>query len=118
MKNKNKVNLMGFIGQVQELKQPDGKRAMLGFSLATNKTWLDSGSNEQTKTQWHNIVVFGKHAIALATKLNLSKGDYVDIDGELDYGEYIDKNMVKHHTVQIIAKDVGVLAQKEQNKKG
>lgn len=114
MKNKNTVNLMGFVGEVQPLKAPDNKKAMLRFNLATNQSWFNDSGNIQTKTQWHNVVVFGKHAIALANKLKISKGDYVDVDGALDYGQFLDENNKKHKTTQIIATSVGVLAQKEQ----
>lgn len=116
MKNKNKVNLMGFVGKVNLLNAAEGKSAVLKFTLATNKQWLDSLGNQKKHTQWHNIVVFGKQAIALSEKLNLSAGDYVDVDGSLEYGEY-EKAEKTIYTTEIIANNingVGVLAQKEQ----
>ena len=81
MSDYNMVILLGRLGKDPEVRfMPDGK-AICSFSLATGKEWVKDGKKE-SKTEWHNIVCFGKTAEACGKYLK--KGSKVLIVGRLN----------------------------------
>lgn len=76
----NQVNLIGRLGG-----DPEEKNGVVKFSIATN-----DGTNDKPKTNWHNIVAFGKTGEILSKYLN--KGSQIGITGRLDYNKFEDKN--------------------------
>ncbi len=89
----NKVILIGNLGRDPELKMTPGGQALARFSVATTETWKGQDGNKQSKTEWHNIVVWGKQA-EIAEKF-LRKGKQVMIEGRIQYREYTDQAGVK-----------------------
>lgn len=75
----NQVSLIGRLGG-----DPETKNGVVKFSIATN-----DGTNDKPKTNWHNIVAFGKTGEILAKHLN--KGSQIGITGRLDYNKFEDK---------------------------
>lgn len=73
----NKVTLMGRIGKDLETVQK-GDVTITKFTLATN-----DGTKDKPKTNWHDIVAFGKAGEILAKYVG--KGDQLLIIGELNY---------------------------------
>jgi single-strand DNA-binding protein len=89
----NKVMLIGNLGRDPELKMTPSGQALARFSVATTETWKNPQGEKQTKTEWHNIVVWGKQA-EVAEKY-LRKGKQVLIEGRIQYREYTDQAGVK-----------------------
>jgi single-strand DNA-binding protein len=89
----NKVILIGNLGRDPELKMTPGGQALARFSVATTETWKNPQGEKQSKTEWHNIVVWGKQA-EIAEKF-LRKGKQVMIEGRIQYREYTDQAGVK-----------------------
>ncbi len=89
----NKVILIGNLGRDPELKMTPGGQALARFSVATTETWKNPQGEKQSKTEWHNIVVWGKQA-EIAEKY-LRKGKQVMIEGRIQYREYTDQAGVK-----------------------
>lgn len=89
----NKVILIGNLGRDPELKMTPGGQALARFSVATTETWKNPQGERQSKTEWHNIVVWGKQA-EIAEKF-LRKGKQVMIEGRIQYREYTDQAGVK-----------------------
>jgi single-strand DNA-binding protein len=56
------------------------------FSIATKRSWKDENNEWKEKTQWHNVVAFGKGFAQLADRL--VKGAHVLVQGELSAREY------------------------------
>ena len=75
----NQVNLIGRLG-----KEPETKNGACKFSIATN-----DGTKDKPKTNWHNVVSFGKTAEVL--QKYLKKGYQIGIVGRLDYNKHDDK---------------------------
>ena len=86
----NKVTLIGSLGRDVEFKHTPNGNAVANFSIATNEKWTDKQGNKQEKTEWHNIVCWGKTA-ELASKY-LSKGSTVYIEGKLETKSWEDQN--------------------------
>jgi single-strand DNA-binding protein len=85
--------LIGNLGRDPELKMTPSGQALARFSVATTETWKNPQGEKQTKTEWHNIVVWGKQA-EIAEKF-LRKGKQVLIEGRIQYREYTDQAGVK-----------------------
>jgi single-strand DNA-binding protein len=95
----NKVMLIGNLGRDPELKMTPSGQALARFSLATTETWRNPQGEKQSKTEWHNIVVWGKQA-ETAEKY-LRKGKQVLVEGRIQYREYTDQAGVKKTTAEI-----------------
>ena len=64
---KNKVQLIGNLGNDPELKNLAGGQAMLRLRLATNEKYKGADGEWKETTQWHPVVAWGKQAEVLAT---------------------------------------------------
>ena len=89
----NKVMLIGNLGRDPELKMTSQGTPVARFSLATTETWKNAQGEKQSKTEWHNITVWGKQA-EIAEKY-LRKGKQVMIEGRIQYREYTGQDGVK-----------------------
>ena len=78
----NRVTLMGHVGA--DAKQQK-ESAPVVFSLATSSRWLDEQKQRQSRTEWHNVVVFGNLGKYAA---KLKKGDRVYVEGQLRTSSY------------------------------
>jgi single-strand DNA-binding protein len=82
---KNHVDLIGFIGSDPEAHQTSNRTAVTNISLATKSRWKNESGGYDNRTEWHRIVLWGKLAEVAA---KLSKGAYVEIEGELRHRSY------------------------------
>ncbi len=89
----NKVLLIGNLGKDPELKATPSGQNVARFSIATTETWKGQDGTKQSKTEWHNIVVWGKQA-EIAEKY-LRKGKQIMVEGRIQYRDYTDQAGVK-----------------------
>jgi single-strand DNA-binding protein len=83
---KNRITLIGFLGQDAESRSTPNGTTYTRLSLATSVSWKEKGSNEyKTRTEWHRIISWNKLAEWAGT---LQKGAYIEVEGELRYREY------------------------------
>ena len=101
----NRVMLLGNLGADPDLRFGQGpETAVLRLRLATTESYFDKRSNERKeRTDWHNVVVFGKRGEAL--QKILTKGSTIFIEGRLQTGSY-EKEGQKHYRTDIIATNV------------
>jgi single-strand DNA-binding protein len=95
----NKVLLIGNLGNDPELKATPGGQHVALFSVATTETWRTQQGEKQSRTEWHNIVLWGKQA-ELAGRY-LRKGKQVLIEGRIQYRDYTDRAGVKKTACEI-----------------
>jgi single-strand DNA-binding protein len=69
-------------------------------------------TNYKDKTDWHNVVCFGKTA---EIQCNLKKGDYVCLDGSISYRPYTDKDGNKKISTSILANTIICMRTKGEN---
>ena len=100
----NKVFLMGNLGRDPEVRYTQGGAAVANFSIATNERWTDKNGQQQEKTEWHKIVVWGKTAELCGQYLK--KGRQAFIEGRLQTREWTDKQNAKQYTTEIVATNV------------
>ena len=103
----NKVMLIGNLGKDPELRFTPSGRAVARFSLATSEQWTTPEGQKQDRTEWHNIVVWGKQAETCGQYL--SKGRQVFIDGSIRSRQYDDKEGQKRYITEVIAQRVQFL---------
>lgn len=100
----NKVILIGNLGRDPELRYTQGGSAVTNFSVATNERWKDKDGNNQERTEWHRVIVWGRSAENCAQYLQ--KGSTVYVEGRLQTNEWEDKEGIKRKTTEVIARDV------------
>lgn len=108
----NKVILIGNLGKDPELRYTPSGTAVASFSLATSEKWKDREGNMQDKTEWHNIVVWGRQAEI--AKEYLAKGRQVYIEGRIQTRSWDDKDGNKRYTTEIIAQRLNFLGTRDQ----
>ena len=96
---RNKVQLIGNLGQNPEVKELNGGKKVAKFSLATNETYRNKAGEKVTDTQWHNLVAWGKTADIIGKYLK--KGSEVAVEGKLLNRTWTDKEGVKRYTTEI-----------------
>ena len=110
---KNKVQLIGNLGNAPEIKSITGGKKMARFSMATNETYRNAKGEKITETQWHNIVAWGKVA-ELAEKY-LSKGSEIAIEGKLINRSYTDKDGTKKYITEVQLNELLMLSDKNKS---
>lgn len=108
----NKVLLMGNLGRDPELRYTTGGTAVANFSIATNESWKDKNGQQQEKTEWHRIVVWGK--LAELCGQYLKKGRQAFIEGRLQTREWTDKKGEKQYSTEIVANNVTFIGPKPE----
>jgi len=83
---KNKVQLIGNVGNEPEITNLESGKKVAKFSIATNESYKDSKGGKVTNTQWHNIVAWGK--IAEIVEKYVGKGKEVALEGKLTSRSY------------------------------
>src|SRR6476660_2453069 len=107
---RNKVQLIGHLGQAPEIKPlPEGKK-LATLNLATNETYKNAKGEKVTDTQWHHVVAWGK--LAEIAEKYLAKGTELAIEGRLVNKQYTDKQGQKRSTTEIHASEMLILAKK------
>lgn len=97
----NNITIAGNIGKNPELKYSGNNLAILKFSVADT-----SGKDDNKKTTWHDIVVFGEQAENVAEKA--SQGTRVVVIGRLQIENYDKKDGTKGKRVEVVADEVAV----------
>ncbi len=107
MASVNKVILVGNLGKDPEVRFTPSGRAVAKFSIATKESWMDQENSRQERTEWHNIVVWGKQAELCGQYL--AKGRQVFIEGAIRSRNYDDKEGIKRYVTEIVAQRVQFL---------
>ena len=100
----NRVMLFGNLGMDPELRMTAGGAAVLKMRLATSESYLDRNKERRERTEWHNVVVWGKRAEALGKFL--SKGSKLFVEGSLRTSSYEDRDGNKRHRTEIVATNI------------
>jgi single-strand DNA-binding protein len=100
----NRVMLLGNLGADPELRMTSGGQSVLKMRLATSESYLDRNKVRQERTEWHNVVVWGRRAEALGKFL--TKGSRLFVEGGLRTSSYDDKDGNKRYKTEIVANNI------------
>ena len=106
----NKIMLIGRLGQDPELKYTPNGAAILQISIATDTSWKDQDGNQQTKTEWHRIVIWRKTAEFIAQYAK--KGTRIYVEGRLTTRTWED-NGVKKYITEVTGDTVQILESRQ-----
>jgi single-strand DNA-binding protein len=107
---RNKVQLIGNLGNNPEVKALESGRKLVKFSLATSESYKTKSGDKVKETQWYNLVVFGK--IASVAEKFLKKGSRVAVEGKLTNRNYTDKNGVTRFITEVQVSELLMLGAK------
>ncbi len=105
---KNRITLIGRVGQAPEVKSFDSGSQKCTFSLATHERIKTSHGERREETQWHQVVAWGVLS-ELASKY-LKKGDLCALEGKVQYRTYQDAQGSTQYRTEIVAKDLQFLS--------
>jgi single-strand DNA-binding protein len=100
----NRVMLLGNLGADPELRMTSGGQAVLKLRLATSETYMDKNRQRQERTEWHNVVIWGKRAEALAKIL--TKGSRIFVEGGLRTSSYEDRDGNKRYRTEVVSMNI------------
>jgi single-strand DNA-binding protein len=100
----NRVMLLGNLGADPELRVTGSGQSVLKLRLATTESYLDRNRVRQERTDWHNVVVWGKRAEALARILG--KGSKLFVEGGSRTSSYEDREGNKRYRTEVVANNV------------
>jgi single-strand DNA-binding protein len=113
----NKVILVGRLGKDPEIRSTPGGNTLAKFSLATDERFTDKSGEKQDRTEWHNIVVWGK--LAEICGQYLRKGKLVYLEGSIRTDSWDDKESgQKKYRTEIIANTMKMLDKRGDDEGG
>ena len=108
----NKVILIGNVGRDPDVRYPAQGQTVASFPLATHERGYtnSAGISVPEKTEWHNIVMWGKNA-EIAEKY-IRKGTALYIEGKLRTRTWEDKNMIKRNVTEVYVDTFDLLSRR------
>jgi len=103
----NKVILVGNLGKDPELLKTPSGISLCKFTMATTERFKNKQGEQQTKTEWHNIVEWS--GLAETCGKWLHKGKQIYIEGKLQTTSYEDNSGTKRYTTVIVANSMQML---------
>ena len=113
----NVAHLIGNVGKDPEVRTTASGQQIASFSLATSQRWKDREGNKQEKTEWHNVVAWGKLADIVARFV--TKGSKLYIQGRIGTQSWDDKESgQKRYKTQIVADQMTMLGDRKSGDSG
>jgi len=108
---RNKVQLIGNLGNSPEIITLENGKKLAKFSLATNESYKNAEGEKITNTDWHNLVAWGKTAEIV--EKYLEKGKEIAIEGKLTSRSYDDKDGNKRYVTEVVVNELLMLGNKQ-----
>jgi single-strand DNA-binding protein len=107
-KSVNKALLLGYVGKAPEIRSTAGGTLAASFSLATAERQEDRQGNWTDKTEWHNLVAYGRTAEIVRDDVN--KGTHLFIQGKIQTRSWDDRESAqKKYRTEIVVFDLTLL---------
>lgn len=105
---RNKVQLIGRVGQDPEILNLETGRKMAKFSLATHENYTNAKGDKVENTYWHNVVAWGKTAEIVEQFVN--KGKEIAVEGKLTNRSWEDKEGQKRYITEVVCNELLLLS--------
>lgn len=102
--NLNKVQLIGRLTRDPEIRTTPSGQTVATIGIATNRSWNDKAGQKQEKSEFHNIVIWGR--LAEIAGQYLTKGQEAYFEGRLETRSYTGKDGVERKTTDIVAENM------------
>ncbi len=103
----NKVMLIGNVGSDPDVRMTPSGTKVVKLSLATNRRFQDRGGQQQERTDWHRLTLFGK--LADIVEQYVSKGDRLYVEGRIEYSQTQDEQGGTKYWTDIVAQELVML---------
>ena len=107
---RNKVQLIGNLGNNPEIINLESGKKLAKFSLATNESYTNASGEKIDKVEWHNLVAWGKTCDII--ERYLTKGKEVAIEGKLTSRSYETKEGEKRYITEVVVGEILMLGNK------
>ena len=104
---RNKVQLIGRLGDKIEVKTLESGKVVGRVNIATNEVYRNAKGEKVTETTWTNLVIWGKNAEILDKYTD--KGSEIGVEGKLSNRSYTDKNGEKKYITEVVVNEVLLL---------
>ncbi|MCF6308705.1 MAG: single-stranded DNA-binding protein [Flavobacteriaceae bacterium] len=108
---RNKVQLIGNLGNDPEIINLDSGKKLAKFSIATNDSYKNAQGEKIQNTEWHNVVAWGKTAEIIENYV--TKGNEVAIEGKLTTRSWDDKDGNKRYTTEVVCNELLMIGNKQ-----
>ena len=102
--NINKVIVVGRLTRDPELRTTSSGQTVTSLGLATNRFWKDKSGQKQEKTEFHNVVLWGR--LAEIAGQYLVKGQEAFIEGRLESRTYTGKDGIEKKVTDIVGENL------------
>ena len=113
--NLNKAILIGRLTRDPEARTTTSGKQVTSFSIANNTTWKNADGEKQEKTEFHNIVAWGK--LGEICGQYLTKGQEVYVDGRIETRNWEGQDGVRRNRTEIIMENMQ-MGQRPRNEGG
>ncbi len=97
----NKVILVGNLGADPELRSTGSGTAVTSVRIATTERFKDKDGQWTDRTEWHNVVVWGRTAETLHQYAK--KGKQLYVEGRLQTRKWQDKDGADRYSTEVVA---------------
>ncbi|WP_064967148.1 single-stranded DNA-binding protein [Tenacibaculum ovolyticum] len=104
---RNKVQLIGNLGNNPEIITLNSGKKLAKFSIATNESYKNSEGEKIIDTQWHNVVAWNKTAEII--EKYLQKGSEIAIEGKLTSRSYETSEGEKRYVTEVVCNELLML---------
>ncbi|KAF2334740.1 MULTISPECIES: single-stranded DNA-binding protein [Flavobacterium] len=105
---RNKVQLIGNVGNDPEIKTLESGRKLAHLTIATNEIYRNDKGEKVEQTEWHRITAWGKTAEII--EKYVVKGKEIAVEGKLTHRSYDDKNGEKRYITEVVINEILLLS--------
>ncbi|WP_338359460.1 single-stranded DNA-binding protein [Yeosuana marina] len=105
---RNKVQLIGRLGQDPEIITFEDGGKIARFNLATDDSYKDKQGNKIERTYWHPVVV--KNGLVKVVENYITKGKEIAIEGKLTNRSWDDNDGKKHYVTEVVVNELLMLS--------
>ena len=104
---KNRVQLIGNVGNEPEIKTLENGNKLVHLTVATKDHYVNNKGEKIEQTEWHRVTAWGKTAEII--EKYVVKGKEVAIEGKLTHRSY-DKNGEKRYVTEVVVSEILLLS--------
>lgn len=101
---RNKVQLIGNVGNEPEIKTFEGGKKVANITIATHEVYYKDNGDKVEQTEWHRVTAWGKTADII--EKYVTKGKEIAIEGKLTHKSYDDKDGNKRYITEVVANEL------------
>jgi len=103
----NKATLIGNVGNDPEIRATSSGARVAKLSLATNRTFQDRSGQQQERTEWHRLTMFGR--LVDVVEQWVKKGDRLYVEGRIEYSQTQDDQGGTRYWTDIVVSEMIML---------